>query len=412
MAFAAVSQPTRTRRRRRLLNRLHISKASLTSVAFGPLLSGGRLSGLIDRIGNLAADLDGHRPQQRGELGMREAIRRQQQSKTVQIVKFTLCTMPLKTNNSPPTVDLTLQSGSKASATIALFGATVTSWKSSDGQERLFLSKKTTLDGSGAIRGGIPIVFPVFGPPTDHENNAGLENAPRHGFARTNWWHLQTDSCVDGSINGKEYATAVFLLDSKQLKGITSEQYQWRHQLRYVVTLGEGSLTTSLEVAHVSDPEDDAKAAPPPMRFQALLHNYLSVPDHGSASAKVEGLQGQSYLDKTETDAQAKKTPKQRDSAGAIQLQGAASDTVHLGPTPQIVTLRYGDRATTLLRDTDTTPNTVLWNPAAEGNAGMKDLHEDGWKDFICIEPGKVVGFEELKVGQVWTASQTLSASL
>lgn len=323
--------------------------------------------------------------------------------------------MPLKTHDSPPTVELTLSSNSQASARIALFGATVSSWKSSDGQERLFLSDKTSLDGSAAIRGGIPIVFPVFGPPNDHENNSGLENCPRHGFARTNWWHLQTDQAVDGPIDGKDSATAVFLLDSKQVKGLTSEQYQWRHQLRYVVTLSEDSLTTTLEVAHVQDPNDtEVKDVPPPMRFQVLLHNYLAVPSQGSANAIIQGLQGQSYLDKTESDAEKKKSPKQRSSEDGIQLHGAASDAVHLGPTPRHVTLQYDSNSTrgvTLTRNVHTTPNTVVWNPAAEGNAGMKDLHADGWKDFICIEPGRVVGFEELKIGQVWTATQTLSVA-
>lgn len=330
----------------------------------------------------------------------------------------TRCKMPLRTHDSPPTVELTLPStaNSSARAQIALFGATVTSWRSSDGEERLFLSEKTTLDGKGAIRGGIPLIFPVFGPPGDHEDNGGLEKVPRHGFARTNWWHLQTDAVVDD--DKANTATAVFLLDSKQLKDATEDVYKWRHQLRYIVTLGENSLTTRLEVAHVRDPSSGGgDSSPPPMRFQALLHNYLRVPSQGSAQATIHGLQGQSYLDKTEPDAAKKKTPKTRDSAASassIQLNGAASDAVHLGPTPRVVSLQYSSSSSSssevdLTRTTETTPNTVLWNPAAEGNAGMKDLHAEGWKDFVCIEPGRVVGFEELKEGEVWAAEQTLS---
>lgn len=52
------------------------------------------------------------------------------------------------------------------SVTINLYGATVTSWKLANGQEQLFLSEKAALDGSKAIRGGIPLVFPVFLLPT------------------------------------------------------------------------------------------------------------------------------------------------------------------------------------------------------------------------------------------------------
>ena len=48
---------------------------------------------------------------------------------------------------------------------ILLYGATVVSWKSANGKENLFLSSKAHLDGSKAVRGGIPLVFPVSHPP-------------------------------------------------------------------------------------------------------------------------------------------------------------------------------------------------------------------------------------------------------
>lgn len=47
------------------------------------------------------------------------------------------------------------------SVDILLYGATVISWKSASGKENLFLSSKAHLDGSKAVRGGIPLVFPV-----------------------------------------------------------------------------------------------------------------------------------------------------------------------------------------------------------------------------------------------------------
>lgn len=54
----------------------------------------------------------------------------------------------------------TLPSGE--SVEVLLYGATVTSWKSNGGKtENLWLSEKATLDGSKAVRGGIPVVFPV-----------------------------------------------------------------------------------------------------------------------------------------------------------------------------------------------------------------------------------------------------------
>ena len=52
------------------------------------------------------------------------------------------------------------------SVEVLLFGATVLSWKTAKGKENLFVSSKAYLDGSKAVRGGIPLVFPVSIPMT------------------------------------------------------------------------------------------------------------------------------------------------------------------------------------------------------------------------------------------------------
>lgn len=47
------------------------------------------------------------------------------------------------------------------SVEILLYGATIVSWKDTNGAEKLWLSEAAVLDGSKAVRGGIPLVFPV-----------------------------------------------------------------------------------------------------------------------------------------------------------------------------------------------------------------------------------------------------------
>jgi len=47
------------------------------------------------------------------------------------------------------------------SVEILLYGATVISWKDKSGTEQLWLSESAKLDGSKAVRGGVPLVFPV-----------------------------------------------------------------------------------------------------------------------------------------------------------------------------------------------------------------------------------------------------------
>jgi glucose-6-phosphate 1-epimerase len=56
-------------------------------------------------------------------------------------------------------VTATLPTGE--SVEVLLYGATIISWKGANGQEKLWLSEAAKLDGSKAVRGGIPLVFPV-----------------------------------------------------------------------------------------------------------------------------------------------------------------------------------------------------------------------------------------------------------
>jgi len=56
---------------------------------------------------------------------------------------------------------VTAELPSGESVTVLLYGATVISWKDAEGQEKLWLSEAAKLDGSKAVRGGIPLVFPV-----------------------------------------------------------------------------------------------------------------------------------------------------------------------------------------------------------------------------------------------------------
>merc|ERR1712232_671704 len=70
-----------------------------------------------------------------------------------------------------------------ASAEIYLLGATLCSYKTSDGKEQIFVSPGAIWDGKKAIRGGVPLVFPQFGQPD--------KAMPQHGFARSSIWAVK-----------------------------------------------------------------------------------------------------------------------------------------------------------------------------------------------------------------------------
>src|SRR3954447_8516059 len=73
-----------------------------------------------------------------------------------------------------------------AAGEIYLQGAHVTGWQPAGERPVLFVSPKSAFAPGKAIRGGIPIIFPWFGP------NRRAPQATQHGFGRTAPWHLES----------------------------------------------------------------------------------------------------------------------------------------------------------------------------------------------------------------------------
>jgi len=80
-------------------------------------------------------------------------------------------------------------------------GATVISY-SHDGRERLFTSSKSNPSPSdkAAVRGGVPICWPIFGPP--NLDNPLFAQLKQHGFARTSVWQLEDHAAADDTAEG------------------------------------------------------------------------------------------------------------------------------------------------------------------------------------------------------------------
>lgn len=55
---------------------------------------------------------------------------------------------------------------------------------------------------------------------------------------------------------------------------------------------------------------------------------------------------------------------------------------------------------------------TVVWNPWEEKAKEMGDFDDEGYKEMICLEPGKVSNPVTLEAGQQFECSQTLRSLL
>ena len=84
----------------------------------------------------------------------------------------------------------TLSHPSGVSCEVVVAGAHVTSWKTKDGVERLFVSSASKFGSGAAIRGGIPVCWPQF---------AGRGPLAKHGFVRTSEaWEIAEMSSESG----------------------------------------------------------------------------------------------------------------------------------------------------------------------------------------------------------------------
>jgi glucose-6-phosphate 1-epimerase len=271
------------------------------------------------------------------------------------------------------------------STEILLFGATVISWKSGSAQssepvERLFVSKKAALDGSKAVRGGIPVVFPCFGAPTHAEHS----RLSQHGFARNEVWTY--DSVVMDTDIG--VSVRLRLEPSEKVKAVYDRQFE----LIYVVSLAEHQLSTDLHVKNNSSG---------PLEFQALFHTYIRAP---SSQVSISPLNGLQYFDKTESDEKAKETAKTETRSGVNVLK--FTDSIYQD-APQEYKVQWPGGG--LEVRSKELKDVVVWNPQAEAGGKLADMEEGGWEHFVCVEPGHVRGFKTVAPGEKWIGQQTLT---
>lgn len=291
-------------------------------------------------------------------------------------------------------IELRHPSGSRAE--VHLYGATVTSFYAAQEPERnvLFLSQKALLDGSKPIRGGIPLVFPVFG---------SAEGFPNHGFARVNQWKLsQLDQTVG---DNKSPTVATFTLDvSEDIK----QMYPHDFALVYEVKLFDNALATAFHIQNKSDSEE--------MAFQALLHTYLSADDVRDAGVVVEGLKGLTYHDKV--------AAQEKTEEGEALTITQETDSVYANaPSPVVVRMKRADgkeQVVTIEKEAfiksgasqlPQQSDVVVWNPWVDKAKGMSDFGDKEYPTMLCVEPGRVSEQQKLPAGQTFTLQQAIKLS-
>ncbi|KND04684.1 glucose-6-phosphate 1-epimerase [Spizellomyces punctatus DAOM BR117] len=266
-----------------------------------------------------------------------------------------------------------------STAEIYYYGATLTSWKP-NGLERIFVSKQAILNGTKAIRGGIPLVFPHFG-------TIPTSKLPQHGFARNSRWDwvgITTDNASE--------TTVELALKPDNVPANLRELWPHDFRLTYTVTLTSNTLRTGLAIKNPSSTSWD---------FTTLLHTYFKVQE--IATAAVVGLNGYPYVDKVANGAQAQETRERVTIAGEV-------DRVYEGVKNDAITLQGTAIGAGIVLHKSNFPDVVVWNPWVDKAKSMADFGDEEYHNMICVEVGSVAAMIKLGPGDTWEGSQTLVA--
>jgi glucose-6-phosphate 1-epimerase len=242
--------------------------------------------------------------------------------------------------------------GPAAEAEIYLHGAHVTHFQPRGHKPVLFMSAASNFDAAKAIRGGVPLIFPWFGP------NAANPKAPQHGFARTTAWTIQ------GIRVGADAATEITLsLDSSE-----SSRVHWPHDFAatFKITVDK-VLDMVLEVVNKSASE---------IRFEEALHTYLAVAE--IRQTKIDGLAGRTFIDKVDNAARKMQPP------GAFEITGE-TDRVYVD-TKDTVTVEDPGNNRRIIVSKNGSDSTVVWNPWIAKSKAMADFGDEEWPNMLCIE--------------------------
>ncbi|UTP72424.1 D-hexose-6-phosphate mutarotase [Alteromonas sp. LMIT006] len=249
---------------------------------------------------------------------------------------------------------LTLRTSS-ASCQIALHGAHLTSYVR-NGLERLFVSQQAVMDGTKAIRGGVPICWPWFG--QLHADIASHKIA--HGLVRNQPWDIiaQTYSAEESSVT---------------LVPSDTHHPLWPSGLSCSIKITLGEV---LEIRLIS-----SNSSAKPIALTGALHTYFAIPD--IVDIELEGFeQAHQYIDNN--------TTTRHDFGENPYLINDEVDRVHLLPAPS--TKIVSDSPITIKhRGHD---SLVVWNPGAAKAKALADLADKEYRQFVCIETALTQGFE------------------
>lgn len=239
-----------------------------------------------------------------------------------------------------------------AVATISLYAGQVLSWRpKSTPHDVLFLSEKAWYAAGKAIKGGIPVCWPWFGPDPQGQGR------PAHGFARTSEWDVAGTAQLE---NGTTRLVLVLSLNQE-----TRALWPGEIEARLEIDIGD-TLRLALTTHN---------GAATPVEVSQALHTYFAVGD--IAQTTVRGLDGTTYLDKVDGG-------KEKVQSGDLAITTEV-DRIYTGVNRDLEIHDAACRRVIHIR-AEGSHSAVVWNPWQAIAARMADLDDADYLRMLCVE--------------------------
>lgn len=260
----------------------------------------------------------------------------------------------------------------QSDAEIYLQGAHVTEFRKRGEVPILFMSQCSRFEAHQPIRGGVPIIFPWFGP---------KEGDVAHGFGRTADWSLVETKAPSSGVCELWF----------EMKPVAAAAAWPLFTASFAVTVSN-ILKMDLTLRNTSSQV---------LVLENCMHTYLRV---GQIQAtRVLGLRGVRFLDKMD---QLRVKEETREEIPISE----ETDRVYMDTTStvDILDTALKRRIRVEKRGSD---STVLWNPWIRKSQQLSDFGDLEYLEMVCVESGNI-GQNRLQIppGGASTLSVVLSS--
>jgi glucose-6-phosphate 1-epimerase len=261
---------------------------------------------------------------------------------------------------------------------ISLYGAQVLALHDkASGEDWLWLSELSPIQPGRAIRGGIPLCWPIFG--GDKQGKL-----PSHGVARIQKWALIGD---DEDSANDSVAVTLRLRDND----FSRQFWPYAFQLEFAVRLSTNRLECELTAIN-----NDVRS----FEYSQAFHPYFKVSALGNV--RLMGLDGREFM---------------RNGADAAEVWHDG-DTLDMARDDAFLGCNLDDNLEVCLHDSgfgrtieltsSLAPDLTVWNPYQAGAAAFVDMPDDGYKQMLCVEPSQI-GLKTLEPSQQVTMRMVIA---